>query len=486
MRTHRRSGGRWGATCWYALLVLVISVVNDGWSGRPVGWRHQVLLLPFTMFAVLALVRLLMLSRDRSDAEAQGVALAGKHSLTLLLICFESLSVAGFAYAARHFARFGYRVEPDHALVALSVFLVTGLWAISRRTALAVLYAVMAAYSAGLWLAITSFPLNYLRSDMLPVIQWADLRVVHHLSPYATMHIGTRLYDFPYLPGMLLAYLPAIALHLDVRVVNLVCVLLLSGWIYRLASTERRLESALLLGVFLLSPFLQYRHDLYLAPHWCAMVGAIALMQRRHYLWAAVAFGISMALYQLSWVIFPFFVLNAFRRRGFREAIKLGLCGIASMLVVMGPFLASAMGRIASNTVGQWSKLPHALADPINLSYWVTFAVRPDQLKWVQLAAMAGIFCYCFLRGRCATLTDTLRVDVSGPRAVHRAQCSGGWVLLSDFAPAPLVVHLSDHGSLAGARDGGRISSRRRQLGVPRHPPAPVELRGGCDGPEPA
>jgi hypothetical protein len=69
----------------------------------------------------------------------------------------------------------------------------------------------------------------------------------------------------------------------------------------------------------------------------------------------------------------------------------------------------SARERIESNTVGQWSRLPHALADPINVSYWLTYLVRPDQLKWLQAAVLVGLFVSCWITGRCSTLADTLR-----------------------------------------------------------------------------
>jgi hypothetical protein len=53
--------------------------------------------------------------------------------------------------------------------------------------------------------------------------------------------------------------------------------------------------------------------------------------------------------------------------------------------------------------------MPHALADPMNLSYWVTYLIRPDKLLRLQAVLMIAIFVYCFVRNRCADLTDTLR-----------------------------------------------------------------------------
>jgi hypothetical protein len=120
-----------------------------------------------------------------------------------------------------------------------------------------------------------------------------------------------------------------------------------------------------------------------------------------------------MAIYQFSWILFPFFLLNALRRRGWLEALKLAMLGAVGALVIVGPFLRSASHRIASNTVGQWGHLiTHAMADPINLSYWVTYVVHPDHLLRLQAVVMVVIFLYCFTTGRCKDLADTLRCMV--------------------------------------------------------------------------
>lgn len=404
-RAFRANGG---LLLWYAAADLFIALVNDGFSGRPVGLVHQLLLLPFTFALAASLILLLTGSHlPRSAARSMG---GEQLAIALVCVCcsFEALSLGAVVYEAHHFHRFGYELHPiDEFLAGVGV---AGLaWLALRHKASPAFLGVLVAYTAGLLLAIRSFPLNYLRSDMLPVILWADRRLVTGMDPYVTMHVGARVYDFPYLPGMLVCYLPAVAFHFDLRWINLVSVLCLSWLIYWVACTSRRFDAALLLGLFLLSPFLQYRHDLYLAPHWLLLTAAVVLVQRRHFTRGAAVFGLGMAVYQLSWVIFPFLILYAYRRSGWREAVKESAVALIAMLGIVGPFLASAMHRIESNTVGQWSHMPHALADPINLSYWVTFLVRPADLKWVQLAVMTAIFAYCLLRGKCGTLADTLR-----------------------------------------------------------------------------
>ena len=395
---YRRAG-------WFTCLLLLVNVVGDGWSGRPGALAHQLILLPVTLLFLFSLFRFL------SPAVPGATLPAWKpRRATQLALMFEVVAAGLFLYECRHFAFLGYTWHPVAGL-GFGVLILLWCWCVVRNpTATRVMVFAVATYAGGLALAILSFPLNYLRSDMLPVILWANTNLLHGVSPYATMHVGARVYDFPYLPGMLVGYLPFVATGLDVRFGSMIYVCAASrGSIFWAADSTHRREVASLLTLFLLCPFLQYRHELYLAPHWFAITLAFFLMQRRHFAWAAVALGASMAIYQFSWILFPFFALCAFRRRGWLEALKLTILAAAGALAIVGPFLSSALHRMASNTVSQWSLLPHALAEPMNLSFWATFLIRPDKLLRLQAVLMIAIFLYCVARKRCQDLVDTLR-----------------------------------------------------------------------------
>lgn len=390
---------------WFTLALVIVTVVGDGWSGRPVGVRHQLLLLPCTAFFCWSLWKLLF-----GDQVAGGLLWRPCRAIWLCG-AFELMSIALFFYEAHHFAAFGYSIRP--AIEATFLVLLCGLIAFAclwDLTALRMLLIFIAVYGLGVLLAIVSFPLNYLRSDMLPVILWADSNLIHHINPYATMLVGSRVYDFPYLPGMLLAYLPFAAL--DLRFASIIALGCAAILCFRYARAEFRWHVSSLLGLFLLCPFLQYRHDLYLQPHWLTLVGAFLLMQRRRYLWGAFVLGLGMAIYQFSWIILPFVLLNALWRRGWMESLKVALAAGAGALLLAGPFLRSAFGRISSNTVGQWGRFEHAIAEPMNLSYWLTYAIHPDKLLRLQAVLMVAVFMWCVLQRRCATLEDTLRWTV--------------------------------------------------------------------------
>ncbi|HVG27789.1 MAG TPA: hypothetical protein VM865_09310 [Acidobacteriaceae bacterium] len=323
----------------------------------------------------------------------------------------EVAACALFLYEERHFAALGYSSHPlaftlQCAIVSAALLLLA---ARPRSSSLWVFAIVTAAYAIAMMFSIKWFPLNYLRSDMLPVIAQADQRVLQHGNPYAPLYLGTRQYDFPYLPGMIVAYLPISALRLDLRIGELLYTLATAALVFWATCRDRRADVAGLLAVFLLSPFLQFRHDLYIQPHWMTMIFTFVLMQRRRFAWAALVFGTSMAIYQFSWILLPFLLLNGLRRRGWPEVARLALLSTLGALMIAGPFLQEATHRIAINTVSQWSQLPHAVADAMNLSYWATYILRPGDLLPLQAMLMVAIFSFCLLRGRCADLPDTLR-----------------------------------------------------------------------------
>ncbi len=391
----------------FTVLLLLISSVGDGWSQRSAGLTHQLILLPLLFLFLLALGQFLF----SADPKFPLPIWTPRRAL-LTAIALEFAFGALFFHESRRFASLGYVFHPI-AAAAIFLAVVLGLLYLAFRPAASpgwILAISLAGYIGGLVLAIVSFPLTYLRSDMLPVILWADTNLLHHINPYTTMHVGARVYDFPYLPGMIVAYFPFTAAHLDLRFDTIACVAACAALIFWAARVERRREVAALLALFLLSPYLQYRHELYLSPHWLTLVAAFVLMQRRHFAWAAFVLGIGMGIYQFSWVVLPFVLLNALRRRGWFEAFKLAALAAAGALLIAGPFLRSATHRIASNTVGQWGRLAqHADAAPLNLSYWVTYAIHPDKLLRLQALLMVAIFAYCFFKHRCATLEDTLR-----------------------------------------------------------------------------
>lgn len=418
----RLDRGAYRGRCWhnelltsrsglFVALLLIIGLVGDGLPMFASPLNVQFALLPFSFLFFCLTFRFL---RAGFTVPASGcVRRPDKSSIALWLVfCCETSFVCFFLIETSHYAALGYQLH------VLPVFLVFGLavlgtglvtaFASELRSAVT-LAVLLGSYVGGHVLAIFSFPLNYLRSDMLPVIFWADRALLAGQNPYQHFHVADRIYDFPYLPGMLLVFAPAQALHVDLRWAAIVYIVAGMWLVFWATSQEYRLQVASLIGLFVLNPYLQYRHELYTQGHFFSLIVILVLMHRRRFAWSAIAFGVSCAISQFSWVIFPFFLLNALRRGGWREVGRMGLLAFGAAALVMVPFLSSGAGNIAYNAVGQWDNLVRPIARPINLAFWASYVVRPSHLKWIQLFLLSGIFLFCWVTGRCADLADMLR-----------------------------------------------------------------------------
>ncbi len=405
----RRSG-------YFAALLLIVNLVEDGLPRVGSPFQMQVAVLPLTGIFLYLAYRFFLLgdegARDRPAVELVIDWLGDVAHRMWVVYILEILFVMLFFSETTHYAGLGYRLLLLPTILVFSSALITlGLmtWRGSCVPPAAMLGIFVGSYAAGHILAIASFPLNYLRSDMLPVIFWADRALLAGQNPYQTFLVADRMYDFPYLPGMLLAFAPAQALHLDLRWAAIGYTVGGMALVYWATAKHFRPQAASLIGLFVLCPYLQYRHELYTQGHFFSLILVLVLVQRQRFAWSAAAFGVSMMISQFSWVIFPFFLLNGLRRGGWREVGRMGLIALGVAALVAGPFYAWGAAKIAHNAVGQWDNLAHAIARPMNLSFWATYVVRPSQLKWIQLVALSGVFIYCWVRGRCADLADMLR-----------------------------------------------------------------------------
>jgi hypothetical protein len=408
---------------WFVLLLVLTALVMDGWHGRLSELQHQLLLLPQTALFLFGMQRMLW------PRTGNGTWWTPARSFQLAAI-FAVLDFGILWYESVHFRDLGYAWHPIlFAVVSLLAAATYRYLSLPKRSAAPVLTVFpWLLFSAA---SIVSYPLNYLRSDMLPVILWADGNLLQGLNPYTQFFVANRIYDFPYLPGLLVAYLPFVALHWDPRVGSVLYMAVGAGVVLWAARPAARVAVAALLALLLMNPFLIYRHELYLQPHWLTWIAAFALLQRGRNLWALFVFGLGMAMYQFSWILLPFLLIYALKnsalksnvlqssggvlRRGdWPEVFRQTGAALAGALLLAGPFLRSAFSRVANNTVGQWGRVPHATAEPMNLSYWVTFPVPASQLLRLQVAIMIGLYLYCLFARRCEDLADTLRWCIVG------------------------------------------------------------------------
>ena len=293
-------------TSLFLVSLLIITLVMDGLPQVASAFVMQVVLLPLTIVFLAGLFYFLHGDQSRTLL-TELVRLSSPQGLLRAIGALELCFIVLFLYETHYYSALGYRLLRLPTLLTFSAVLLALTAVVQRptRTSPWTKFAVFAgAYTSASILAIVSFPLNYLRSDMLPVIFWAGRALLSGQNPYQHFYVADRIYDFPYLPGVLLAFAPIQALHLDLRWAGIVYIVAGMSLVYWATATQYRSQAVLLIGLFVVCPYLQYRHELYTQSHFFSLILVFVLMQRRHFSWAAAAFALTMLISQFSWVIF--------------------------------------------------------------------------------------------------------------------------------------------------------------------------------------
>lgn len=112
--------------------------------------------------------------------------------------------------------------------------------------------------------SIVHFPIHPLRSDMLPVIEHALGQWSHGLNPYDLFELAGRSNRMGYLPGTLFLHLPAWCLGVDLRWNTFFyrSIWMLLAWL-AVARLNKPDPAKSLLIFAALSPYMNFRHDLY-------------------------------------------------------------------------------------------------------------------------------------------------------------------------------------------------------------------------------
>ncbi len=400
----------------FLLLLVFLNLQGDGLHlGGATPLAFQLRLLPCTLlFLALLLATLFPAPLAHRLPPSLTRHLVGWRAPLACAVLLLGLALPLFLAEARVYARFGYHLSVPLAvaifllsLLALARHLLSRTHPSSRRLALT----LCAAFAALSLLSIRSFPLAPPRSDMLPLLAAADHTLLQHADPY-------RLYTFPtetvlltYLPGTLLAYLPAAALHLDLRLINLLCNLLLVGTLLAAVRPAHRLRATALLAAFLLGPYLLYRHEIYTPPHWIVLTAALLLAHLGRLRSAALLFGVGIAMSQFSWVLLPFFLLYLFQAQHLRSALHgLGLSLLAAAVLVV-PFVLADPHAFRLGVFGHW-QLIGLTARPVNLSFFLARVLGPRHLPLAQLAVLVALFAAALHARACATFPGALRLMV--------------------------------------------------------------------------
>ena len=307
-----------------AILMLVFQVLGFGrtlpWSVLPLGLGHFF----WMVISVGFLVWLKKPGIIKSD--------------TILNLAARRFSLMGFAlfilpflaFDVFRFSHFGYGFPTAH-LIILSVIV-----PFLRRDRLWVSFLLSLLLLVA---SIIHFPLHPDRSDMLPVIQtgldfWGAGK-----SSYSIFQMGDRTNFMSYLPGTMFFHLPAWWMGMDLRwntvFLRLCWMLLILFVLKRRHFWAERNGVMTALHFFALSPYLNFRHDLYFEGFFLLLV-LFMVVPKRRWLWLPLMIWTR----QWSWVLTPFFLgaqILQKRRIDGQTALKCiaGLLGVIACFLVL-------------------------------------------------------------------------------------------------------------------------------------------------------
>jgi hypothetical protein len=251
------------------------------------------------------------------------------------------------------------------------------------------------AFVVGQVVCIASFPLHPVRSDMLPLIASAARRLLDGHSPYGIYPFGRGL-PLTYLPVTWLAYLPAVWAGFDLRAVSVACSLTAAALLVGGVEPKDRPIAASLASVFLLAPYLQYRHDLYLSVWWLGLSATFLFLRRRRFVGAGLAFGVSMLASQFSWLLLLFLLVYLWRAEDTRIAITVAALALGVLAVGVGPFLLASPRAFVDGVFHHWSGITGV--DTINLSYPLLEVGSRRITQVVQLVVVGAVALVALVR----------------------------------------------------------------------------------------
>jgi len=371
------------------LIPIVLLLFQSLAFGRSLPWG----LLPFELgrwaWLILTIVLFIWFSRFRQPLD-------GRTFESLLrrpfLVCWAGLNFVYVAFNYFKFHSFGYEI-PYLLLIFLSVslFLVN-----QSRPELSLLINLTM-----LLCSIIYYPLTAERSDMLPVIQkgldnWAVGR-----SPYEGFVLNGLPNAMGYLPGILFLHLPAWMLGLDLRWNNFIYRAAWLGFLFYHTKKNNRRDLKAIFHYLALSPYINFRHELYFEGYILLMCLYFCFAQLRF-----LALPLMVFTRQWSWILSPFLFLSELK------PLKPGKWFWKILGYMGGTFLVCALfvALLKPNTSLQfflekifWFKRAYQAGGyggdyGIGLS-WIFYKFEMQRfLPKAQMALLITSFCYVFFK----------------------------------------------------------------------------------------
>lgn len=348
-----------------AIAAFLLSVKSDGSFPFPAGMPHyQLILLPFTIIFLLSIV--IFIWPESLKAIYNHLNFLGNISTlklaVVIAVVFEIMTLAVLMIENIRFQPFGYSLNvPLSMLIFSSVFVILITLLVKKKIKPVHLFAFTTiAYVMTYLLSILSFPLDPARSDMLPLMIDAIRSFIAGNSPYAYYLVNGNNLPMTYLPTLWIPFLPAGFFSFDPRLINLACVVAAAAIIYRVSSNK--VNASALMAVFLLCPYLQYRHELYLGVIWLYLAIVFYAIKKNNMILSTLLVAISACSYQLLWVVVPFYFIYIFKKCGMKIFAVYVALFLAVCAVVILPFALWAPEPFIRGTVGHWAGQAYVMA----------------------------------------------------------------------------------------------------------------------------
>jgi hypothetical protein len=306
---------------------------------------------------------------------------------------------------ARRFAAFGYANRPVLlGGVLLGASLVLGFsWRRHRFAGILGADLILKLYP------LLCFPIAAKRSDMLPVIEQAarSMLVGENIYSYYLLDNGvwTQMVRFP---GLVMAYAPATILHLDPRLITLTSEALFFTLLLRRFGRNPLFPGGMIL--LALSPYWHFRHELYEAPFWVALVVLLLALERRNSAAEVVALSIVVCMHQWGVLFVPFVVLFLARSRSRRHAVAVAgsalVAGALVVIVACGGDLAAFWRHTVAYygaTLASWAQQGGFPRTSLYLTPWIAAVGGAAAVKVTSLVLVAAAFVWACLRLRSLT-----------------------------------------------------------------------------------
>jgi hypothetical protein len=254
------------------------------------------------------------------------------------------LSIAIFAFWCSNLY-FMFSDQPRPTWIQASVLGVGAAWIASTIVWPApVAHLVAGLAIAGVALRLASYaalPLDPMRSDMLPAVHAAARNLLAGHDPYALYQMPGWVVPLVYFPLTWLAYVPATALGVDLRLTNVLLELGLGLVVWRLARRRgAHLAPAFWAWTFVASTSLSWSINSEHPVAWLLLAITLAMVIEERPRATAISLGFAMASSPLCAVAALFIGVHWLRRWGLRQALALTAISLLPFSVVLAPFVA--------------------------------------------------------------------------------------------------------------------------------------------------